>query len=202
MATKYGPKLPKHMRADYERARNDDALLSMREEIAVLDARIQALLSNVDAGESGALWKELRAQNKRVKDIRRRQREPGDEAGRRADAVEMAEAMQAIDRMIETGYADWAIWSDIQDVIRLRETVVRSERRYLVEQQLVISVESAQLLMAMLTEAVINHVTDRPTLNAVMETFVRLSGRPDLVTSVGPDGNVVAELEATARGRR
>jgi hypothetical protein len=52
--------LPVRMAAKYQEAQGDPDLLSLRSEIALVDARLADLLSRVDTGESGSLWLALR----------------------------------------------------------------------------------------------------------------------------------------------
>jgi hypothetical protein len=48
--------LPSRMAADFERAVHDPALVTLRKEIATVDARIIDILKRVDTGEAGAIW--------------------------------------------------------------------------------------------------------------------------------------------------
>src|SRR5918992_3542816 len=48
--------LPVRMAAKYQEAEHDPELLSLRDQIALVDARLADLLARVDTGESGSLW--------------------------------------------------------------------------------------------------------------------------------------------------
>src|SRR5690349_16659334 len=53
--------LPTHFLAHYDFTKNDPTLLEQKDEIALMEARVHDLLRRVDAGESGHVWKLLRA---------------------------------------------------------------------------------------------------------------------------------------------
>src|SRR5262249_52499599 len=57
---RYSKFLPIRLAADYERAAHDPELLSLRHELAVVEARIIDLLGRVDTGEAGGLWHRAR----------------------------------------------------------------------------------------------------------------------------------------------
>ena len=56
---RYSKAIPERLAARYAEAQSDDRLTEMREEIALLDARLSELLSRLDTGESGAIWSAL-----------------------------------------------------------------------------------------------------------------------------------------------
>jgi hypothetical protein len=150
------------MRDDYDRAITDEELVSLRAELSVIDARVLDLLKRADAGESGKRWKDLHAQMKRV------------------DTCQPEERLSELDtlaKMIRTGAADTYVWDEIRDWFVVRERLTRSERKRLVEAKLVISLEQAQLLMAMFVDAAKEAVGhDEEAMGKIVEAFVRLTG--------------------------
>jgi hypothetical protein len=56
---RYSRFLPSRLAATYQTAAKDPELLSLRRELALVDARLDDLLQRVDTGESGALWAPL-----------------------------------------------------------------------------------------------------------------------------------------------
>src|SRR5690606_19849988 len=58
---RYSKHLPERLAGKYAEAQADERLLELRDEIALLDARLGELLGSLDAGESGALWQALKA---------------------------------------------------------------------------------------------------------------------------------------------
>ena len=57
---RYSKFLPERLRDRYQEAQRDPEILVLRDEVALADARLADLLTRVDAGESGALWKEVK----------------------------------------------------------------------------------------------------------------------------------------------
>ena len=53
---RYSRDLPTRLAARYQESLSDPDLLALREEIALIDARLGDLLKRVDSGESGVLW--------------------------------------------------------------------------------------------------------------------------------------------------
>jgi hypothetical protein len=165
------------MRADYDRAIADEELMSLRSEIAVIDTRINDLLTRADSGESGRLWRQLSAQMRAV------------DAARDPEAVERE--MTTLQQIIRAGSADWALWDEIRDAFLTRERLVRSERKRLVEARLVISLEQAQLLMTLFVDAAKEAVGhDDRAMAQIVEAFVRLTGYdPPSRQSIGAGGH-------------
>ena len=99
---KYSAYLPGYLGESYQTARSDPDLLALRDEIAVIDARLIDLLKKVDSGESGAIWGALQAAH-------------GDlmMAKRKGDNPAAAAALNQIANLIEKGASDIEIWGDI-----------------------------------------------------------------------------------------
>lgn len=171
---RYSKYLPERLREKYQDAQQDPEILVLRDEIALADARLADLLTRVDAGESGALWKEL-------KDL-------VDQLGKTVEALDLDGARAALkglrDVMLK-GYTDTSAWQEIQAVLMLREHLVRSERQRLVQMQQMISVEQAMTLIAALTESVRRHVTEPDALRAISADLARLTA---VAARTGADG--------------
>src|SRR6187399_1656871 len=56
---KYSKYLPTRMLDRYHEAAEDHELIALREDVALLDARIADMLQRVDTGESGEIWASL-----------------------------------------------------------------------------------------------------------------------------------------------
>lgn len=159
---KHSNVLPARMREDYERAISDEDLVSLRNEIAIVDARIIDLLKRVDSGESGKRWKEIQAQMKLVNSCQPEER---------------MNELDTLNKLIRAGAADAYVWDEIQGFLLTREKLVRSERKRLVEARLVISLEQAQLLMAMFVDAAREAVGhDDKAMSKIVDAFARLTG--------------------------
>lgn len=168
---RYSKHLPTRMLAEYEGAQRDSELLNLREDIALLDARLSDLLKRVDSGESGKVWRELRAAWKAVK------RAPSE-----ADATY---AIADLGSLIEHGCMDTQAWGEIRELVEQRRKLVESERKRLIEMQQMMTAGQAQLLIARLYDVVSQHVRDRSTLAAIGAELQALAGAGATVPTGG-----------------
>jgi hypothetical protein len=166
---RYSKHLPARLAERYQHAANDPELLALREDVALVDARLEDLLSRVDTGEAGVLWREAR---KAYHELR--------EANATHDVKKASEAFASLGQWLEKGAGDYAAWDEINRVLEQRRRLVESERKRLIEMEQVITSEQAMVLIAALTESVRRHVTDRPTLAAIQTDFVRLVNRANV----------------------
>jgi hypothetical protein len=156
---RYSRHLPTRLAARYEEAAHDTELLTLREDIALLDTRLADVLGRVDSGESGALWEAL--------------------------LTAKADYLKATDRdrdhmltvllgLIEEGAADYAAWADVRSLLDQRRRLVESERKRLVEMQQTLTVEKAMLLLGAVAGVIKAHVKDRAILQAISADLDRL----------------------------
>ena len=150
---RYSKVLPARLAGRYAEAQADAALLELRDDVALTDARLADLLGRVDTGESGALWQALQALRLDVIAYKR--------AG---DTVKMAEALNALLDTIGQAHADYRAWAEIGAVLDQRRRLVESERKRLVEMQQTLTVEKAMLLVGAIGGIIKAHVDDRSVL--------------------------------------
>lgn len=151
--------MPTRLAARAEEARRDPELLVLRDDIALLDARLADVLERVDSGESGEKWRQLKQAWR---------------AYEGASAVHRAEALEWVGACITVGCSDYAAWADVRTLLQERCRLVESERKRLVEMQQVITAEQAMMLLAVVTNTIRKHVLDRKTLAAIGEDLGRL----------------------------
>ena len=173
-AGRYSKYLPERLRDRYQSAQQDPEILVLRDEIALADARLADLLTRVDTGESGMLWKDLKGLVEQLG--------TGVEA---ADLDVARTALKALRDVAQRGQTDAQAWAEVQAVVMLREHLVRSERQRLVQMQQMISVEQAMTLIAALTETVRRHVSDPAALRAISADVARLTA---IAARAGADG--------------
>jgi hypothetical protein len=166
--------LPGRLLERYKEAQSDPDLLAARDEIALIDSRLTDLLSRVDTGESGSLWRKA---NEAMDDLRI--------ARTSADKALFADALNTLEETIREGKTDYAAWDEIGKTLDRRQRLVESERKRLVEMHQVITAERAMILVAALTDIIKRHVTDRTTLSAISTDLIRLTSQPDRAESNG-----------------
>jgi hypothetical protein len=165
---RYSKHLPTRMGERYQQALADSELLAMREEVAVIDARLADVLGRVDTGESGHVWATLGKAWR---------------AYRTGPPEKRMEAEAQISDLILTGTSDYEAWEDVRSLIDQRSRLVLGERQRLVQMQQMLSVEQAMTLMAAVADSVRKHCRDRDTLAAISSDLGKLvdvgAGRAD-----------------------
>jgi len=146
--------LPKRLNELYAAALADPELLALRDDIALVDARIADVLTRADTGESGRLWRDLQATFRRL-----------NEAKTDPDAVRRH--LRDLGELIERGTADDATWAEVRALIEQRRRLVESEAKRLVQGQHMITADRLNLLLAVVVQVVRTHVHDRATLAAI-----------------------------------
>lgn len=165
---RYSKALPARLAARYDEATTDPALLELRADVALLDARLADVLGRVDTGESGALWTTL--QNHR-RDVLA--------AKRAGDSVAQAVALNALLETVGQGHADYRAWQEIGALLEQRRKLVESERKRLIEAQQTLTVEKAMLLIGAISGIIKAHVHDRAILAAIGRDIEGLVSRED-----------------------
>lgn len=164
--------IPTRLLERYNEAMADSELLSVRKEIALLDARLADLLGRVDTGEAGKLWQTARAAYRDLS-----------VAFNTKNADRIYTAMDTLDNVLGKGASDYAAWSEVQTIIEQRRRLAESERKRLVEMEQIITSEQAMVLVGALLTSVREHVKDRRSLTAIQTEFIRLmSTQPKVVT--------------------
>jgi hypothetical protein len=160
---RYSKVLPARLASRYQEALTDGALLELREEISLVDARLSDLISRVDSGESGEVWRLLRTMFAEFSKARSAGKIP-----------EMTQALSDIEALIVRGLADYSAWQDISQALEQRRKLVESERKRLVEMQQMITTEQAMILMAAIVDTIRRHVSDTSALAAISADITKL----------------------------
>jgi len=164
---RYSKYLPTHLLDRYNTAQADTELLSLREEVALLDTRLTSLVEGLSTGESVGTWEVLGATHEQLMAARRS-----------GDAAAMARALIRIGELIERGQNEGEQWNVIVTLLDQRRKLVESERKRLVELQQVITAERAMALITAIVHVVSRHVTDRGVLNAIAIDVRQLVDQP------------------------
>ena len=153
---RYSKDLPTRLAARYQASQTDPDLLNLNAEIALMDARLADLLRRVDTGESGQLWRDLKATYTAMED-----------AQRAKDFAAVARLLSELGALIRHGHSDYAAWADVRTLVDQRRRLVEAERKRLTEMQQLITAEQAMMLVTRLSSAVRRHVDDPRVLAAI-----------------------------------
>jgi len=168
---RFSKHLPAQTAARAEEARTNPRLLSLSDNIAVLEARLAELFAALERGESPSLWETLRTTWTRLH-----------QAFAAGDGVGMQAAERDMERLLAVGGNQAAAWTEIGDVMLKQARLVQTEVKTLQSLQQMITVQQNQLMlgavMNVLVEAV-REYTDVPSgrkiLMAVQQEMTRLS---------------------------
>ena len=152
--------LPPDLLAKYERARQDPELLSLREDVALLDAEIHARLEGLRDGELPVAGTELR---RAVDEVVRNQRT--------WDWTTMATRLEALSALVDRGLGRERAFTQVRGLIDQKARLARQEHKRLVDLEQLLTVEEALLVAAALTAAVRRVVGDKDVLEVLEVEF-------------------------------
>ena len=140
----------------YQESLHDPELLNLRDDIALLDARIAELLLRVDQGESGAAWKRLTTT---WRDL--------ESAHTKHDTSGTAGALTTLGAIIRGGSSDTDAWAEVVTLVEQRRRLVEAEAKRLQAMQQMISIQDAMVFVTAVQDAVKRHVRDPAALQAI-----------------------------------
>ncbi len=147
---RYSRHLPERLLGRYEEALSDPELLSLRDDIALVQARIDQKLADLDTGESRAAWAVLASQ---VGALAAHCRD------RDHDQVE--HTLHAIEQTLARGLGEAHAFDEIGALMRQKAALAKQEQARMVLLQQMLPVERA-LVMINTIAAVIREVVDDP----------------------------------------
>lgn len=174
---RYSRAMPARLVTRYVQSLEDTNQLVLRDEIALLDARLNELLERVDDTHTGKLWAALNE----VKDEYMEARKLGP-----MGAPKRQNCLARIVNLIEKGATDHMAWEEIRGLLQDRRKLVESERKRLVDAQQIMTLEEALVLMRGIADALDRHVTDPVALEGIRTDFGRLlNHRPVRAVTAG-----------------
>lgn len=154
---RYSKFLPSRMAADFNAAMGDPELISLRKEIATVDARIIDVLKRVDTGEAGVIWQAAQAAMTRF-----------DREWVKKDGDGMEAALADMRRLLTQGASDWATWRVIVgELIDAKRKLVEAEQRRLTMAHESLTADRAMMLLSQVVQILQRHITDRRILGAI-----------------------------------
>lgn len=149
----YSRDLPTRLAAQHATAMADPDLLAMRSGIALLEVRLGELLTRVDIGGGEAQLRKVDSEFKALTEAR----DKVDAAIAVRNTDKMAEALAELSvcvnkvrDAIEQARQDYGIWHDVQDVLENQRRLKDSERKRLVDMQVMMAPDRAALFVGAL----------------------------------------------------
>jgi hypothetical protein len=171
---RYSKYMPARLMDAAQAASLDPELLSLREEIGLVYARLADILERVDTGESGAMWLNVSRCFDEFMSVR----------GNAGEFLALARLREAV----EAGKTDYMAWHEIGNLIEVRRKLVETEHKRLVAMEQMITSERALLLMAAFVNIIKAHVNDPRVLSAISTDVGKLLNHGSPATVDGDGG--------------
>lgn len=163
----YSKYMPKGVATRYKTAMTDPDLLSARDEIALVQLRIQDLMGKLKDGGTADLWDNLRQEFVSV-----------EAAIRTGDASALDKGLRALGEIIEEGSAAEEVWGEMYEAIEAKTKVSEREWRRLRDLKQFMTVQQSMDLVSYLVECVTTHVTDRDVLGLITRDMDKVLTAP------------------------
>lgn len=173
---RYSKYLPTRLLGQYQAARNDPDLLAMRDEVALIDARLVDVLARIQTGESPAAWLLLGSVVTLLQEAVR-SAEDADDVGEALERV--GDLSGQIDALVRRALSEESAWEHARSLVNQRMKLVESERKRMVDLQQMMTSEQALLLAGALVDTVRRHVADRRVLAAISADVDRILSKSD-----------------------
>jgi hypothetical protein len=185
------------------RAREDPELLSIRQDVALLDARRAILAGRLYTGESGSLWAALNKQWSALADANqkaRQAREADDATAAEKWRTKAQEAISEIGRIIQQGHKDESSWKELIATTRDLVNMKGQEHTRLERLSQVIYAEDMMNMCAVLLRSVLEHVSDGQSRLKIAESFARVINPRGLTIPAASPVGVEVDLAQERQG--
>lgn len=159
--------LPVRIQDRHEEMLKDEELLSLNQEIALIDVRIAEVLESLDTEDGTAMWRRLRVMTsayKRHVDARR--------------ATQAADTLDRIFKAIKDGADEFSKWEQVLNLVDARRKTVESERKRLVEMNQMITTAQAMVMLQAILDSIRKHVPDKGVLKALSNDLTSIFNAP------------------------
>jgi hypothetical protein len=181
---RYSAYLPERLRARYEQAEADAELLSLRSDVALVDARVAELLARVTTGDNGQRWANLK---KAHEEFRR--------AARAQDVPRMQTTLATVEAVLDSAVSDHLAWGEIAALLEQRRKLAAGEHQRLMTLQSMLTADQAMTLMRAVVDIITRHVADKQALRDIIVEMRAIAERP-------PGGPVHAGAPGVLPGER
>jgi hypothetical protein len=163
---RYSKALPERLRERYEASLTDEKLREFDDDLSVIDARLNDLFMQLDEGGGGEIMGEIKDAHRSFK-----------HANADNDTQAMREALRRLDDAISRGGQEYGVWNEIRMLQEQRRKIVLADAKRLQMTNQLVSVKNVNILISALLDSVSRNVTDRNTLTAITNDFMRITER-------------------------
>jgi hypothetical protein len=177
---RYSKFLPKNLGERYDQLRSSPEVANLHDEIALVVVRIQSALEGLSIAESGETWRSLKehwvAYEEIVQNVEQARRGKFGNKTYEELLANRTACEEAIKSIIQEGYQDVAIWSEVQRLILLKCQLQNVETRRRAQLKVDVPVEQVLLLIGRLTNVVIQNVHDETAQKIIADEFDKFVG--------------------------
>lgn len=161
--------LPVGIAEKYSLAKEDENLVALSDEIALVDSYLNERLEKLYSGESERMWLRLKSHyNSYVQALEEAQKPPKkDKEGNIIKGIDPNEILVSMGETIQRGLVEFSIYEQVQPMIEQRRRLVESEAKRMKELEQNITADKAMGIIALLADIVRRNVTDRNQLAAI-----------------------------------
>lgn len=163
---KYSKVAPLRLKDRYLEALHDEELLSLRDDLAMLEARIAELFGQLSEGENVGKWSDLQDTLEQLTKANR----TGNKAG-------VASALYKLSRLIREGAAEQATWDEIYNCWEQKRRLTASEQDRLVAMRQMLTAEQAQMFVRWVMLSVREEVDDHRVVQRIQDRIREASSR-------------------------
>jgi hypothetical protein len=165
---RYSKILPRNLSREYLRLMADPDLLSAKEEVALLNARLQQLVARLGTGESTGRWDSLKREWAEFK-----------RAQGAGDREALTAVLPRLDSLVTAGGDEGGQWEEITAYVERVSVVAARESKRQAAEGSVISLEQMVLVIRTIADAVITNVRDEAARLAIIGHIRSLRLLPD-----------------------
>lgn len=155
--------MPARLAERFREAQQDDELLSLRNDVALVQAMIGEQLSLISQGDSGDIFIQAKQTYRELLS-----------ALRSENNVESTRLLALLGEIIENGYKDEIAKEEIRKSLELKRKLSDSEKKRLVDLKQMITTEELMLVVGALVDSVKRNVNDSKALQSISQDLRRL----------------------------
>lgn len=139
---RYSKYLPTRLQARYQDLAQDENLLDLSQNVALIDVRISELAERIDVGDYGAGYTKLKRLHRRLVDAIRQQ-----------NTDEIGKTIRDMGDIIEGGSKDYAVWQQLLQANEQRRRVVTDIEKIRLQGERAVSLTELMLLITRIVSA-------------------------------------------------
>ena len=164
---RYSKSLPSMLGVMYEEAQDDPSLMELRDDVALLDTRINNILAQLSEDTGGARWVSLKTLLKQYNiQVKSKQ-------------TDLANAtwFELMD-LVDEGVQEVETWNEVKSTMEQKRRMVETEQKRLAAMNLVLPIEKVMALVGYVAAIVKENVTDIDALAKIASELDRVVSFP------------------------